>query len=490
MPTRPPTAPPRRIAATLHLLGAPARRLDAAPRALVAGLLLAFFAAAHFLYHRLGFTLDVGTLATAYQFLDPNLLRGDLLRSLLYQHSQPPAYNAYLGGMLKLQPERYVDALHAGNVAFAFALFYAVYALLRGFRVRRALSVPLACGFLVSPAVVLYEHWLFYQLPVAALLALAALSLQRFLRSGRLRAALAFCAALLVVSSSWSAFHLVFFLGALAVAFAAGDRRRRVTLLKAAALPTALLLALYLKNYVLFDSFAASSWMGMSFAKVTLAFAPRRELQALVRADRISPLALQRSYSVLTSYPAKYREAGRFQAIPALSALRKYNGQPNFNHVGFVAVSSQYMRDIRQVLVARPRTLWEGVQGSLALYALPSGDYVHLDLNRKHFARYDELFNRLVLLRVERPRPIHLSIVVGLPFLFLFGLLRARRAASRAERGTLVFVVVTVAYATVAFNVLEYGENNRFRFVLEPLFVVLLGLFLQRAGSWVTRLSR
>ena len=38
----------------------------------------------------------------AMQYLDPLLLKSDLLKSLFYLHSQPPIFNLFLGIVLKL----------------------------------------------------------------------------------------------------------------------------------------------------------------------------------------------------------------------------------------------------------------------------------------------------------------------------------------------------------------------------------------------------
>ena len=58
---------------------------------------------------RLAFVLKGGSfistpLSFAYQYLDPVLLKSDLLRSLLYLHSQPPLFNLFLGTVLKVSP--------------------------------------------------------------------------------------------------------------------------------------------------------------------------------------------------------------------------------------------------------------------------------------------------------------------------------------------------------------------------------------------------
>ena len=43
---------------------------------------------------------------------------------------------------------------------------------------------------------------------------------------------------------------------------------------------------------------------------------------------------------------------------------------------------------------------------------------------------------------------------------------------------TCLFLVVNVIYVTVICNSFEYGENNRYRFMIDPFYLVLFGLFL------------
>lgn len=47
------------------------------------------------------------------------------------------------------------------------------------------------------------------------------------------------------------------------------------------------------------------------------------------------------------------------------------------------------------------------------------------------------------------------------------------------------FLVLNVIWIVVVGNAVELGENNRFRFVADPLCLALLGLFIQdRASRW------
>jgi hypothetical protein len=44
----------------------------------------------------------------------------------------------------------------------------------------------------------------------------------------------------------------------------------------------------------------------------------------------------------------------------------------------------------------------------------------------------------------------------------------------------LFFIWLNIIYVTVTGNQLEVGENNRFRFLVDPFYLILLGIFLTR----------
>jgi hypothetical protein len=62
-------------------------------------------------------------------------------------------------------------------------------------------------------------------------------------------------------------------------------------------------------------------------------------------------------------------------------------------------------------------------------------------------------------------------------------LLLAWRGRRRPEGATILFCLGTTAWVAVIGNLFEIGENNRFRFLSEPLAWALCGLVLDRAGA-------
>jgi len=79
-------------------------------------------------------------------------------------------------------------------------------------------------------------------------------------------------------------------------------------------------------------------------------------------------------------------------------------------------------------------------------------------------------------------RHAYLFLLIGLPMLVGFGL-RAVWRGEPARRTVIAYLCFAIMYVAFTGNLLEVGENNRFRFMTDPLYVVLLGLLLQAVAS-------
>jgi hypothetical protein len=65
-------------------------------------LLTAAFVISRIAYYRAGVRFDLSPLFGYWQYVDLDLLRHDLVRSVYYLHSQPPLFNLYLGLVVKV----------------------------------------------------------------------------------------------------------------------------------------------------------------------------------------------------------------------------------------------------------------------------------------------------------------------------------------------------------------------------------------------------
>ncbi len=462
-------------------------------------LLGAVFVLSRLLYRSAGVGFDDGTLVYYWQYIDPQLLKTDLWRSVLHLHSQPPLFNLFLGAVLRLPGSLPHVAFHALFAACGLVLGATLLALAARLGVPRALRLPAVALFLASPGCILTESLLFYAYPVMAALALAALCLHRFARSGRHDDGLACFGLLAAVVLTQSFFHLVFFLLAIVLGAALALRGRRRAVRAAAALPLLLATVWYARSAALFGSFSSSTWLGMSLAKIATKFVPPEELPRLAAEDpreailAVEPFSPLGDYVGLTPMPLP-------TGIPVLDMPRKSTGARNLNHLAYVEISRRSLAATRAFVRRHPAEYLHGVVTSWLVYFRSGADSAWLRDNRLKVAGLSRWFDRLVYLQpepfVNRLGPSHIawSILVLLPFVLVHAVRSARRRlreGDAAGAATLLFLAFTVVYVAVVGNSVEIGENNRFRFESEPLALALLLVFLsERLRPALARAAR
>ena len=451
------------------------------------------------LYAWAGVRFNDGPLGLYWQYLDPFLLRRRLAESLLYLHGQPPLFNAYLGAALKTSHERIVFV--ATFLACGLALYAGAFALMRRLSVSPAVAFVLATWMATSPAFVAYENWLFYSLPVAALLLLATLLLERAARTGRTSDGLAFAAALLAVCASRSLYHLAYLLAAVGwLGLAWRDARRALV---AGAVPVLLLVGLYAKNAVLFGHFGPSTWTGMNLARLTTEALAPDEAARLVSRGTLHPASLVPAFSRPLAYPPPYFEKAPPPRVRAVAWPEKTTGAVNFNHAAYIAISDDYLRDALWVVRHRPSLYVGSVGRAWEVYFRSPGDLRFLGITnigalRPAMDAYDVAFFG----RWPRggdtaggpARPRYWGLALGLPLVFAYGVATAGgggaagRRLDRRPRLVVAFMCFNIAFVALVGNFFELGENNRFRFETDPLSLCLLGLAVD--SELVDRLRR
>ena len=443
------------------------------------GVLAAVVTISRVIYYALGVRFDTSSLANAIQLLPERLLQHDLLRSIWYLHSQPPRFNAFVGVVLHVPGAKpWIFAATYLLMGFALACTMLLVMVELGASVRLALIVTSV--FIASPITVLYENLLFYSYPVALLLCIAALCFARLARTRRTRYAVGFGGALALLALSRASFHIVFVVGAgLSVAFVCGRGERRRCLV-AALLPLSLVAGLYLKNEIQFGQPTSSTWFGMNLAHMLFRHDPP-QVEADVAAHRLSADALIVPFVPLSDY---HDVTLTHTGVPALDFVPE-NGHANFNNRAYIAISNQYVKDALRYVRRHPRAYLSRVAQSYRIAAASAVDYQAFEDNRRHIASLVTLQDRLLgqerdltpyAPAVETAGWSQMSWLIVLQYVVVLGgaAAVAIRALSRRRRltvaqKTLLFIGATVAYAIVAENFLEYGDNNRFRFETDPL---------------------
>ncbi len=462
-----------------------AAHFDAASRGRIIGYLLTVFFLSRCAFFASGIRFDMRLLTEGWQFLDVELLKHDLLRSVFYQHSQPPLFNLFLGIALKIAPESYAAVFQAVFTLIGLGVFLLVFGLMRRLGVSRLLAFALCVWYVCSPSAILYEQWLFYTLPLAFLLLLSAWMLIRFWETEKTGWLAGIFAAMFGLCGTQSAFHLLYF--ALVIGILMGLRRNQwQKIALTAAAPLLLILAIYVKNEIVFGEFTASSWLGMNTAINRVDAAPLVERQQWTAQGKLSPVALIGTFSPLIDYPAEYRAVpAQFADIPALAQETKSSGHVNYNHYGYIEISRQYGKDTRYVLTHDRHALISGGARGWILYLCSSSDYLafYEEIGKNPLLRVENtVYDHLFYGRVPH-RGVCLFLLIGLPLVVIYALRAARNhqlSLDESQRVLLLYLALSILYVALVGNTFNATENNRIRFMTDPFALVLLGFALQR----------
>ena len=246
--------------------------------------------------------------------------------------------------------------------------------------------------FVVSPSVVLFENYLFYDYPLLLCTVGAVVAAGLFLyrrSSGALIGCAAFLSAAALLRPTFHPVTVIATRYALLVLVAGAPRVPRRTWITVA-IVVLIPVALLVKNAVLFGQPTFSSWVGWNFGHVTTYAIPFDERQRLVADGTLSRVALIKPFAPLRKFESIPGLACRPRPgdPPALARVTKGAGDnpnaaggviPNLNNRCYLKIYDQARHDAIAALFASPKTFVKSeVQGYLEYGLVPAGDYHRL----------------------------------------------------------------------------------------------------------------
>ncbi|MBV8080283.1 MAG: hypothetical protein JO186_07910, partial [Actinobacteria bacterium] len=334
-----------------------------------------------------------------YQIVDPSLLKAHLLQSIWYLHAQPPLYNLLIGVGLKVFGAHFSTAAWVAQIGLGLAIGITLYVVLVALGIARWWAAGAVTLFVVSPAVILFEYWLFYEYLVAALLLFALAAFLAFERAQTARRSLALFALLACVCLVRASFQIIFLLLVLAFMLALYPRAGRAILV-GAAVPLLLVLGVYVKNWAIVGSPSTSSWTGMNLMQVVQTGFRDHEEQRLAARGIVSPITALPVFGALNSYKGIVRTP-RHTGIPVLDDQRDPTApQWNLNNLEYVAVSNRYLHDFFQVLFHDPMPYFRGVWDGIKRAVMPSSVYAWVADNRAKIGTWARWYDGIVLWQV------------------------------------------------------------------------------------------
>lgn len=429
-----------------------------------------------------------------WQTLPAEALRGDLWRSLLFLHDQPPLFNL-LGGMAHaVAPDTPLRFLHGFYVLLGAAMsgmMVTVTHTLLGGQARPRTVLVIALLLAANPALLLFEAYPFYTLPSAFLVVAALWCLCRATRGAtaawRVRWSIAFVLALNLLILMRSLYHLVVLVPAIAlVCVLAGERWRRV--LVATLVVSLLSLGWYGKNAAIFGFFGGSSWLGLNLWKIATWTTSdeeeaelRGELREAARRGEVHPaVALVQDFEK----PSRYRRFG-FVDTSDVATLQR----DDHHNLNIISIAALHQDEAVRYIRRNPLRYLRNVGIAYATFCAPSSVYKHLDRNARHLGWHEPAVSRVVLGqglfdRLGWPMGSFWLVIIPLALggyaIVLVRRFRARGTgwrATLAHESPMLATAALIGYTVAVSSLLDCGENLRFKFLVEqPMWVFVVAL--------------
>ena len=356
-------------------------------------------------------------------------------------------------------------------------LLLTMFLLMMDLQIPMAVALILTMLFEFNPGSLMLENWYYNTYPTEVLLALSALCLFRFLERGRNLHAVAFLifAALPVFLNS--SFQPIWFI--LVCGFSYLWLRDRVrNMMPTAVVIFGLIGVLVVKNAVLFGTFTTSSWLGMNLARMTTFQLADDVRHSEIRSGKLSDYASIGAFSKLDAYPMV---SAKPTGIAVLDLRNKSDGTTNYNNIRYVAIAGAYLSDAVRTAIFHPAAYARGMVRALGCFLGPLKDQ---ELNKSaRLGIWNDIYNLMLVPATLPWWPRHrdcvnmsLAILVGLPIILAWVSIRLLRATVWGPPEiTIAFMLMAIAYTTLTGTIFEFGENARFRSVVDPLVIILLG---------------
>ncbi len=437
-------------------------------------ILVALFITTRLLIQLRGVHFGFDALYDYWQYLDVQSLRHHLLRGLWYQHSQPPVFNLFLGTVLKISGSAAPLVLQVIFLMMSFVNAWLLLLIVKLVTSSRSLALAFSLGYLVSPATMLFENELFYTSFLSLWLLVAVYAVVLFERRKRNIYLVIFYAALCLLCLTRSMYHITWLAG---LSLFLTWYYRKTPFFKPVFISALVSLCLvsgwYAKNAVIFGKFAASSWMGINFSRIVFHDEAITDSSSIAAIHPFYPISYYRKYIT--------RDYERYAGLDDRDLLNEIKNDHfvNMNHAGYLQVSDKYMAASWSYLAKHPGAYLRNMGKSFIIFFTPASSYFKLEQNAEHIRHYDLLagFNLSHLSTIDREKKTLLAMA-AIPMCLLYAIVfifMVRRGKWNAAN---VFIATTIGFTFIAGTLLEYGENMRYRYEIQPLFFVLLSQVL------------
>ena len=471
------------------------RRLLGWLRAIPVGtrVVVGIFAIVRLTYFLTGGGMATEILQTSWQLLDVKQLRADPFGTVALLHIQPPLFNLFVGTVERWGP------IDPGGV---YKVLYLACGLILVVNLRTLLaelgwsSLAATVGASVvamSPVLLSYENTVTYELPVATALVLMGVWCARYARTRATKPLVILAAVMTFATLTRALMHPVWLIGVLAfVVIVARPANGRRAVLAAFAIPIVLAGGWMVKNAVMFDEPSLSSWLGDNLARGVIAPMPKHVVNDLIRDGTLTPAARVRGFSPYHEYLPAIGRCHQHWSEPVLRRLFKHNGLSNFNATCFLRVYHQEQDNALALIRERPGDYLGTRYAPASVHFMQENGpglerfadnwtFDFLDtvwspvLVRTNVTIHDRGWMTPLIAHAPEPTAHPALGLVGATLLVLVlgaaAAVRILRRRSHPADLAMTVLAGTVLFVLVVSVGTEYGENARFRVLVDPIVI-------------------
>lgn len=381
-----------------------------------------------------------------WQLLNPEVLNSDPVGSIFFQHNNPPLLSLIFWMLDYLTNGNKYIALNLILPIFHLISFNIFYLCLEYLNINKKL-IKISCAvFFLNPLMFVYflypfySTFLFFSSILIIYSIISPISIEK--RLLYITIALSFNS---LIRSSYHIMIVLMFIFPLII-------KANIKYILISCMVLTLPLSIYIKNYVLFDSFLSSSWMGMNLA------------------DHIPPYSSHKTISELKKFSRidKYKKTKYWGLIEFESQKYNYHESLNlkdYNNYRYIVISRLYLEDLKTNFDIIWSTLYI-IKGFFVFFE-SSSNYRWLNqVSNKFFI--SDIFDlpNLKFSRIEIPISwYHIFYSVAV----IFCLVNFKKLDYRLKYLVIYLICFSLIYISV-----DNKESMRMRFEIEPIYFFLL----------------
>jgi hypothetical protein len=447
-------------------------------------IIITVFVASRFVAMFLGIHLDMRALSDYWQYLAVETLRYHLLTGVWYDHAQPPVFNLFLGSVLKIGGAHYklIFCIILKLISLCNALL--LFGIVKKLTTVNSLPIIVALVYILSPATIIFESELFYTGLVSLLLLASVFFLIRLTESDGWLNAFGVFLPLAVLCLTRSVYHISWLFVIAASLLYYFRRKASLNKLVLASIAGIVLAgSWYIKNKLIFGKLTTSTWLGMNMARNVF---HDNEIKDSSRIEAYEPFS---RISVYRKFLDPEFE-NKFKGLNDRDLLQEMKNDSFINEteVSYIQVSELYQKASMGFIHNHPGTYLKNVFQSSILFFTP-GTLYSLTLENAGKIKFYDLFysfNLTIFSKNKQERRILLTIS-ALPklilYIFVFFIFARMCMHARSITPWNLFILITIGFVFGISSLFEHYENMRFRFEIEPLFLILAAQVFSRLFS-------